>query len=386
MDQPSITVETPKDSTILAYGTAPAFWNRRRLAGVGAIVGVLVGLILIGLGLNATLPVTARTLLLVVQPSVAQTVLPQDVRQTLPMAWQKALSGRSRWPVLLGAGLGPNGWEWFAVVLRTKMVDSSRTRSAGFTKVIYDQEPVQASERVSYGQALRMWASAPWQEAVGQFELGALSASSSLMTFTYRDHRVETSLHFEHTPSSFTPRLADLSLDLSSLAGVTRDELLNGLPVPGFARFPSLQEIHLAFRDHGLPEAVQLVHAEPLSRAQTTQVLAGFGITAKRVIQLGDGTLATELTSPSGDMTQPAHINARDTILVQEREIRYGSSTEPLPKLPPACENTKIAGRISALALQKLAQSIGFLFDVTMLHGWQLGEDKDGAMVLCEEK
>ncbi len=386
MDQPLITTETPKDSTILAYGTAPAFWNRRRLISVGVIAGVLLGLILIGLGLSAKLPVTTQTLLIVTRPSVAQTVLSQDLRRTLPMTWQKAIEGSSTLPVLLGAGLGPNGWEWFAVVPRSRKMNGLATRSAGLARIIYDQEPVQANERVSYAQALHMWIRAPWQEAVGQFALDVVSTSSSLMTFTYRDHTVRTSLRFEHHPSSFVPRRADLSLDLSSLVGLTRDELLNGLPVPGFAQFPSLQEAHLTFREHGSPEAVQLVHAEPLSRVQTTQVLAGFGVTTKRVIQLGDGTLATELTSPSGDMTQPVKINAHDILLVQDREIRYGSSTEPLVKLPPACGNTKIAGRISALALQKLAQSIGFTFDVTMLHGWQLGEEKNGTMVMCEEK
>jgi hypothetical protein len=85
-------------------------------------------------------------------------------------------------------------------------------------------------------------------------------------------------------------------------------------------------------------------------------------------------------------MTQPVRINPRDILLVQDREIRYGSSTEPLAKLPSACEHAKIAGRISAIALQKLAQSIGFTFDVGMLHGWQLGEAKNGSMVMCEEK
>lgn len=386
MDQPFITTETPKDSTILAYGTAPSFWNRGRLVGAGAVFVAFAALVLVGFGFSAKLPVTARTLLIVARPTVAQRVVSPDLRRTLPLSWQKALEGSSTWPVLLGAGLGPNGWEWFAVVPRTRKIEGLATKSAGLARIVYDQELVQPTEHVSYGQALRMWISAPWKDAAGQFALGSVSASSSLVTFTYHDHLVQTSLRFEHHPASFMPRQADLSLDLSSLTGLTRDELLNELPVPGFARFPSLQEVHLAFREHGSPEAVQLVHTEALTRAQTTQVLAGFGVTAKRIIQLGDGSLATELTSPSGDMTQPVRISPRDTLLVQDREIRYGSSTELLAKIPFACESAKIAGRISAIALQKLAQSIGFTFDVGMLHGWQLGEAKDGSMVMCEEK
>lgn len=353
---------------------------------IGAVFVGFLTLVLAGFGLTAKVPVGAQTLVIVTRPNVAERIVPPEVRRTLPMAWQKALEGSSTWPVLLGAGLGPNGWEWFALVPRSRKIEGLKTRVAGFARIIYDQEPVQMNDHVTYGRALRFWAGAPWQEAVGHFELGSVSASSSLVTFTYRDRVVRTSLRFEHPLGSFTPRQADLSLDVSSLTGLSRDELLHGLPVPGFTQFPSLKEAHLIFRDRGLPEAVQLVHTEALSRAQTTQVLAGFGVTTKRVIQLSDGTLATELTSPSGDVTQPMHINSRDMLLVQDREIRYGSSTEPLPTILPACEHMKIVGRISALALQKLAQSVGLAFEASALHAWQLGADKNGVMIVCQEK
>jgi hypothetical protein len=80
MDLPFIATETPKDSTILAYGTAPSFWNRRRLAGAGIVFAVFALLVLLGFGFSAQLPVTAQTLLIVARPTVAQRIVSQDLR------------------------------------------------------------------------------------------------------------------------------------------------------------------------------------------------------------------------------------------------------------------------------------------------------------------
>ncbi len=385
MDLFSITKEPPQGSPMWAYGFASIFDHRRPWI-IGGMIFILLSMVVfIGVGFHAALPVTAQTFFIVTRPTIAQSSLSQHIQKTLPLSWQKALDTSSSWPVLLGAGLGPNGWEWFAVVPRWRYADGIATTSAGLTRIFHDQDVVQPTSRVSYGAVLSTWLHAPRADAVGQFALNAISTSSSLITFSYHDHIVRTSLAFEKHLSPFIPRRADVSLDLSSLTGLAREEALAALPIPGFTRFASLKELHLVFGEHGSPEEVQIVHTESLDATKTTQILAGFGITAKRVIQLGDGTLATELTTPSGDMTQPVHINTHDTLLVQDREIRYGSSTEPLPSLSLACNDAPVAGRLSPNALQKLAQSIGLVFVPSMLHGWQLGEASDGAMILCEE-
>ncbi len=385
MDPLLTTLEPLKNPPYALYGQLFENRSRRIWLAIFIIVILLLGGWMIGLGLNQGLPVTAKTILIVTRPNLAQTALPPAVRQTLPAVWQAALSGSSNWPVLLGAGLGSNGWEWFALVPRFRSMPGLPNAAAGLARIAYDQTPVQPLAQVTYGQTLLRWLRAPRQTARGEIALDSFSASSSLVTFTYHDRIVHTSLRFKQSAPAFTPRLADISLDISSLEDTARDELLAGLPVPGFARFPSLKELHVNFRQPTTSETVQLVHVESLSPLQITHVLAGFGITAKHVFQLADGTLATELTRASGNMTQPVHINHHDTLLIHEREIRYGSSTELLPSVPLACNNVAIMGRLSANALQKLAQSIGLVFDAALLKSWQLGAAHDGTLVLCEE-
>jgi hypothetical protein len=84
-------------------------------------------------------------------------------------------------------------------------------------------------------------------------------------------------------------------------------------------------------------------------------------------------------------MTKAVRIAHRQELLVDEREIRYGSSTEALSVRPPACEMKMVAGRMSGLAIMKLLQSVGIDLDQAMMGGWQLGRDEDGMMVLCKE-
>jgi hypothetical protein len=108
-------------------------------------------------------------------------------------------------------------------------------------------------------------------------------------------------------------------------------------------------------------------------------------VTTKRVIQLADGTLATELTSGDGDMASPVRLRTGELLFIEDRDIRYGSSTEPFSVMTPACGKQPVVGRVSARALQKLVQGIGLVFDVSSITGWQLGEDEDGNMILCKE-
>lgn len=385
MEQPHITVETPKDSTILAYGTAPGYGVPRFVLGLFVGLAAAIVFLLIWTGFRRPLPVGATTLTIITTPAAAQRELSTLVRDRLPLSWQRALEPRSRWPVVLGGGLGANGWEWFAVVPRWRDMSGLPRAGAGLAEIVYDHDLLKAQGTIRYTDGLKSWGTSPLDEVRGWFEMEDVSTSSSLVYFWYRNGIVNTSLRFEHDVSAFTPRDADLSFDLSSLTGSLREEVVKSLPIPSFAQLPSLKEAHFVFREEGLPETVQLVHHEPLSREASRQVSAGFGVTAKRVIRLEDGTLATELTSIDTDMKEPIRINAQQQLLLQDREIRYGSSTEPLRALPNACGAFPVVGRISPRALDKLVQSIGLVFEPSALAGWQLGRGKDGAMIVCKE-
>lgn len=385
MDQPLIIAETPKDSTILAYGTAPSS-GRRWLFIALVVLGVMALMVVVfALALRPRIAVGEKTVAITTRPLVARAFLSEEMRRRLPASWRGALEGSSWWPVILGGGLGPNGWEWFAVIPRWRHVEGLPSATAGFSEVVYDQEPVQTSDQVTYGEALKTWMRFPRQEAVGIVALDAVSASSSLTTFWYRRGIVHTSLRFSQMPPSFTPRAGDLSVNLSALDATARGQLLDELPIPSFVRFDSLKEVHLRLRDQGLPEEAQLVHQTPLLRAQSGQVLAGFGVTVKRAIQLADGSIATELTTPSGDMSQPITLEGRDRLWIKDAEIRYGSSTEGMPSVTPACGMQPIVARISSQALQKLFVGVGLGFEKVEMRDWQVGATKDGALILCKE-
>lgn len=386
MEQPFITVETPKDSTILAYGTAPGFGYRKILLWGLVALGAFITILLLWWSLSRPLPMSAQTLTIVTRPSAAQDEVPMGIREQLPEPWRVALNSGSRWPVALGGGLGPNGWTWFAVVPR--WVGGSATlphAQAGLGRILYDQTPMGQGGAVRYLDSMKVWLRHPLQQASGSFALGDVSTSSTPVTFTYEKNTVRTSLPFEHRVKGFTPRMADISVNLSDLSGVTRDELLHELPVPQFAVLPDVQEAHFVFGTEGAPESIQLVHREILSQERVKAVLAGFGVTTKRVIQLADGTLATELTSGDGDMRAPVRLRTGESLFMQDRDLRYGSSTEPFSSISPACNERPVVGRVSARALQRLVQGIGLQFDISSITGWQLGEDEDGKMILCKE-
>lgn len=385
MDQPLIIAETPKDSTILAYGTAPSSNGRRALMvlGILAVLFLFVGIFV--LALRPRLPVGTKTILITTRPLVAAGFLSEETRRHFPASWRGALSGSSWWPVMLGGGIGPNGWEWFAVIPRWREIEGLPTKSAGLSQIVYDQEPVQTPQEVTYGDALKAWLGSPRQEAVGALELDAVSTSSSLMTFYYRRGIVHTSLRFAQTPSAFIPRAGDISLNISALDGAARGQLLEELPIPSFVHFESLKEVHLQLREQGLPEEVQLVHQDPLSRSQTGQVMAGFGVTVKRLIQLADGSVATELTTPTQEISQPITLEGKDRLWIKDTEIRYGSSTDALPPVASSCGLQPLVARFSSRALQKLFSGVGLGFGEMEMGGWQVGAAKDGTMMLCKE-
>lgn len=385
MEQPSITVETPRDSTILAYGTAPSISGRRFfLLGLGIFAVGLLGFFA-WFGFSRPLPVGIRTLTVVIRPSIAQTHIPPQLREQLPLSWKKALRQPSSWPVLLGGGLGGNGWTWFAVVPRWHSADGLPTATRGLARVIYEEAPLPATTQVSYTEGLGAWLRDPRPQASGTIALETFSASSTSLSFRYLDRIFHTSLRFEHRPGAFSPRAADLSIDLSLLSGDAREEVFNELPIPRFVRLPTLQEAHLVFHEEGRPEEVELNHREDISTEAIKQVLAGFGVTTKRVIRLTDGTLATELTSGEGVMDKPVPLSGGGSLLIGKNTIRYGSSTEPLAHVSPACGNHPIAGRMSARALQKLMQGVGLTLDLSWIAGWQAGEDANGMLVICPE-
>ncbi|MBP6945418.1 hypothetical protein KBD61_02310 [Patescibacteria group bacterium] len=386
MEQPFITVETPKDSTILAYGTAPGFGYRRALVWGLILISTLIISSLLWWGLSRPLPMSAQTLIVVTRPSAAQEEVPERIREQLPEPWRVALKSGSRWPVALGGGLGPNGWTWFAVVPRWVGGSAGLPQTqAGLGRILYDQAPLGETSAIRYLDGMKTWLRHPLQQASGSFALGDVSTSSTMATFTYEKDIVRTSLPFEHRVTGFTPRMADISVNLSALTGVTRDELLHELPIPQFAVLPEVQEAHFIFGTEGVAESIQLVHSETVSKERVKAVLAGFGVTTKRVIQLADGTLATELTSGDGEMNAPVRLRTGESLFIQDRDIRYGSSTEPFPTITAACGERPVVGRVSASALQKLVQGIGLMFDLSSITGWQLGEDEDGNMILCKE-
>ncbi len=386
MEQPFITVETPKDSTILAYGTAPGFGYRRAL--VWALIAAIVLILASSLwwSLSRPLAMSAQTFTIVTRPSAAQEEVPARIQEQLPEPWRVALKSGSRWPVVLGGGLGPNGWTWFALVPRWVGGSAALPRTqAGLGRILYDQAPLVEVGTIRYLDGMKTWLRHPLQQASGSFALGDVSTSSTIATFTYEKDVVHTSLPFERPVIGFTPRMADISVNLSALVGVTRDELLHELPIPQFAILPEVQEAHFVFGNEGTAESIQLVHRETVSKERVKAVLAGFGVTTKRVIKLADGTLATELTSGDGEMTAPVRLRTGESLFIQDRDIRYGSSTESFLAITPACGDRPVVGRVSARALQKLVQGIGLAFDLTSITGWQLGEDEDGRMILCKE-
>jgi hypothetical protein len=386
VEQSFITVETPKDSTILAYGTAPGFAYRRVL--VWALVAVSI-IILGGVfwwGLSRSFVMSAQTLTIVTRPFAAQEEVPARIQDQLPGPWRIALKSGSHWPVVLGGGLGPNGWTWFAIMPRWVGGSAGLPQAqAGLGRILYDQMPTGEAGTIRYLDGIKTWLRHPLQQASGSFALGDVSTSSTVATFTYDKNTVRTSLPFEHRVHGFMPRMADISVNLSELSGITRDELLRELPIPQFAVLPDVQEAHFMFGAAGAPHSIQLVQSEPVSKERVKAVLAGFGVTTKRVIQLADGTLATELTSGDGDMASPVRLRTGELLFIEDRDIRYGSSTEPFSVMTPACGKQPVVGRVSARALQKLVQGIGLVFDVSSITGWQLGEDEDGNMILCKE-
>lgn len=360
--------------------------RRKLIIIAGIALGILISVTALAwFGFRQSVPVGKTTFLIVTTPATAQAALSNIGLARLPLSWQHALASPSSWPVALGGGLSSEGWEWFAVLPRWRRTSNLARSSAGLTTLIYDQPPAAPHQSTNYANALLQTARTPLDDARGWFELGDVSSSSSLVTFGYRRGILRTSLPFENAPADFAPRRADISLSVASLNDLARQELLENLPVPSFAKLNSLKEIHLVLGQQDNLEGVQLVHELVISTAEAKQIMAGFGVTNRRVIKLDDGTLATELIYAETTSNKPINISRDQKLWIQDQEIRYGSSTETLPPVPTSCPTGTTVGRLSPVAINKLLQSLGLSFDAPVTRGWQLAKDKHGTLTACME-
>jgi hypothetical protein len=394
---PAFSIHEPsRDSTILAYGTAGNY--RQKLFWIGG--GVLGALLLCGwalfLSFSRPLSIPSNTVFLAsLSPATAAHVLSSDVVSQLPPLWRAALAGSSHLPVILGAYREGNTWHTFAVVprWRTKSVGlgTSIIQKQFLVALVTDQQLPPSQKPLRYTD---QWS---WRKShffapvafmadprflLTDEEQGANAIDLEPFTGTLGASAITTSIPFQRNEHALPLKNADISLNLpaSEEFGVLAAAVMNELHAQGFPLsrlVPRPAQINLSYSEDPLPMAADLVYPEPLTKQEIKDLLAGFGITNRRPMQLADGTLATELTAADEN-------GEYKTIQIKDSELRTGDIRPLLPAQNTSCPpNTELWARFSSRALNRLLQA----FDLNLQASptVYLGSRK-GSLVVCLER
>ncbi|GEM_PF-1964409 len=402
MDQPNITVETPKDNTILAYGVASNTGRWLFLGGV-LIVGVLMlGGVLIRWGLSRPFAIPKKTAVMIsLTPRQAHRLFSPETLAHLSPVWRSTLQGSSRWPVLLGASRTENGWHTFALVLRWQAPQELRRDARGLVALLEDGAPEPETKPYAFLDSRKLWQTHPFSQAAGWIDPNTLFLSSpekslpnlAALNVWLQDKKILTSLAFQASPNSPLPKKSDISLSLSTKPELATFQrlLLENLPtIEGLSHLSGIEptQIHVRFGQNFEPIETIFNYPAPLGLEQAQTVLGDFGIFKKRVIQLPDGSLANEQGAFSNDLK--AMIGQKfslphGSLELDSTEIRFGKETFSLEDASPACTSFTSLIRLSDQAQKKLLESLQAKpDDKTAFQTLQLGASK-GSLIGCLE-
>lgn len=378
-----IEVNPPSESSLWAYGEVLPWWQRRSLLGFvigGGIAFVLLVIVLIGVFRTIAFP--APTLTYVTTPARLQAFLQEMNTQDLPTAWSSALAHGGSTPILLVARMDGTSWHYGVIMPRFGAPDVARKR--GFVAVMGDAVQDEGEERVSFGGLLFRGLRLIGREGYGDAQLETVVGVPGALHYRVDDKKILTDIAF-HVDGSFTPRDGDVSLFLPAL-GEQRQQVLDSLPLPAFVKRDTLEEVHLRFSTSSLVEAAYLRYAEPFSTDVVSGFLAGFGVTSRRLIQLPDGTNATELTSSVTSTEQSVMSPQGWELRTHGQVLEYTrAGAAPLNEYHGTCQMNAVAARLSPFMVDSFFRGIGLRSVGTLRSYWVVGEGEDGVLTACRE-
>lgn len=399
MDQLLITVETPKDSTILAYGIAPHPRRWGFFALLGLVGAVFIAVLFSWIGFHGTFFIPKNTVfLLAISPNQAQAITRDSTRADLPPAWRAALRPTSPWPVILGASHEPSGWNTFALVPRWKADESLIQEKKGLVALLAET-PMQKQDRMLRFTTMLFWRQRfPFANGVFWLDAGSLFArmlpsedGSHEIIGGFTDRMIRTNLAVREDIFAKDPLFdTDISLNLPRDRALFPpiETMLRERYPDAFFQNELPTSIHIAFTNTIGGQETSFVFKAPIPASEREDILNKLTTQKTALYALPDGAIVHEIRSAPSPSDGDVHTlpEYRGRLLFTDKEIRFGVSTEPFaPIKPTPCGAGSPIMRFSSEVMSRMIREFGFFS--TSSRTWpatQVAIQKNH-LVICKE-
>lgn len=405
--EPEITIHTPQDSAIAAYGIAEPRhpWARMIISGIIAFI-LLFGTIFSWL-LSRPLSIPDDTaMLFVIRPKTVNQVLSTDSQATLPEPWKTAIGSSSIWPIVFGAHQEDGVWKFFTLSPRWIHGPLGYNRTTHGLTALTSLSASSSTRLESYSHFSWNWFRRFRSYAIGELYVSELpsahteeQASSTVRFAVYKDH-IQTDLTFtKNETNASTLSLSsnhDVSLDIQRLGSPSVASSLFHAIRWGDAELSQLSippiQLHLSFDNQRNIKTTELIFQEPLSSPQKQELLAHMRVVEKKAIRLPDGSYISERRFPTiNENSSTTFESVLGSTLLKERSVEasYGTNTSTqttVQPIPNCTKNGIVIARLSSQSLEGLLQLLSVRLPTELTHtGIQFIQQKN-ILILCKEK
>ncbi|HEU0051105.1 MAG TPA: hypothetical protein VFQ60_03565 [Patescibacteria group bacterium] len=364
-----LIIQSESKSTIMSFGVSSNSGARWLLLGGAVLLFLSLALVTLWWLLNGSFSLPEQTgLLISTSPRAAQSLLTSEERSLLPAPWQSALSGRSSWPVILGAYFDQFEWRYYALVPRWRAPDTQVRETIGLVALIADRTLPKGNRRTRYLEQMD-WADGHWNAPLAfwidpaNLFPNAVTPDAKQVT-GYVNHQIIMTTIPWPGASNKNLEQADVSLNLVPNASSTvyaialLEQLgLDDLPFQTSGIKPA--HISIQFQPNFEPERISLSLAEPMTEDEVRRMLGGFGLTNHTADTMPDGTMSQEqiLSLGTGSNFGKRSSTRYGEIDVEPNQIVIGSaSSSPSVMInpPKSCQRMKPQAYISGRMLERL--------------------------------
>jgi hypothetical protein len=391
-----ITISSPQETVILAYGTS----NPTKKIWRWVIGGIITAIVILAVGfwllLRSAFALPQGTVFTVsISPNKARAYLGEEQIHKLPLEWTNAINTSSNWPITLGLAKQEDEWKPFALQPRWMGNGRAWTRKGlVIMPGILEDDLRLSTSTIRYTDQLAQHWLHPLHQGFITGDLSPLFPSTtSTETLAFKGklkkNLILTDIPFERGPMA-TLAQGDISLNLQEnlfggqLMEIVRTSLFLG------ETFPFLQEdysaVAITLDEAFRPITTQLQFSEPLNKAKISHILGAWGMLQKREVLFPDGTRGFEqvvLTEIAENEPLSVHPTlGKLSIQGQELVLSKEEQTKSLPPLL-SCKGVKPTLHLSKKTVQRLFEQHHLPFFLKG-SGIQLGE-KDQQLVICFE-
>lgn len=346
-----VIIETSHETDILTVGKAPLGNMRRAFAfGVGALALILVAMISFILLLAQPISIPQPAFLMITTPRGANRAAPELV-SSLPTPWKTALRDDSSLPVILGASHAQSGWQFFALVPRTRNITNIRAKHGAFALIGDGEVRTPWKYTTSWS-----WDGLFGSDARAWIDPSALGVDASPFTASMNRGTWKSSVTLNEIPNALPLMDADISINAPDQEAdiIQRAVLKNAhLNQSVSQRWPLFDQWNLRLTS-STPDMF-LRKQTPLSADELRHVQTSVGQIKKVRGTLPDGSLFWSLRPLEEATSTPSLYHGQEITVLEDRVWLRSSSSLPMIEIKTcADEHSTPWARISARGMERL--------------------------------